>query len=103
LTPKGASSVNWPQQFSNHPTSTKQLNSYRSKPFTKAIIEEVTKEHFFTKDAANETLQKSETISMTSRHTKNSVRVGLEAGMGDMKTGAHGMLSKRHFSKRSLS
>lgn len=32
-----------------HPLSSKHLISHRSKPFTKAIIEEVTKEHFFTR------------------------------------------------------
>lgn len=33
----------------SQPISAKNLISQRSKPFNKAIIEEVTKEHFFTK------------------------------------------------------
>ena len=33
----------------SQPISAKHLISQRSKPFNKAIIEEVTKEHFFTK------------------------------------------------------
>lgn len=33
----------------SQPISAKHLISHKSKPFNKAIIEEVTKEHFFTK------------------------------------------------------
>ena len=36
----------------SQPTSTKNLHSQRSKPFSRAIIEEVTKEHFFTRESA---------------------------------------------------
>jgi len=36
----------------SQPISTKHLYSNRSKPFAKAIIEEVTKEHFFTRESA---------------------------------------------------
>ena len=37
----------------SQPISAKHLISQRSKPFNKAIIEEVTKEHFFTKGELN--------------------------------------------------
>ena len=75
------------------PHSTKHLYSQRSKPFSKAIIEEVTKEHFFTRESAMH-VQRRQSADMTETSFGTTAN-----NMG----GAHRLRGPKAFNKRSMS
>ncbi len=65
----------------SQPISAKHLISQRSKPFNKAIIEEVTKEHFFTKgDQMNRRSSADMTETSFGSHAKETKNFRLRNG-----------------------